>query len=62
MGIAKVNIGAERRKAFMDGIRNSLANLGLAEKFPHIIFPPALKRHAALIEEKMTVLGSVGKA
>jgi fructose-bisphosphate aldolase class II len=60
-GITKINIGAEPRTAFMDGLRASLAELDKREKFPHRIFPPALERHARLIEEKMIVLGSEGR-
>jgi fructose-bisphosphate aldolase class II len=57
-GITKINIGAEPRTAFMDGLRASLAELDASEKFPHRIFPPALERHARIIEEKMILLGS----
>ncbi len=57
-GITKINIGAGPRTAFMDGLRESLAELDESEKFPHRIFPPALERHAQFIEEKMMLLGS----
>lgn len=60
-GITKVNIGAEPRTAFMDGLRESLAEADESEKFPHRIFPRALERHAQLIEEKMVLLGSEGR-
>jgi len=61
LGIAKVNIGAEGRIAFFTGLRASLAELP-DEKFPHIILPPAIRSHAALVEEKIRVLMSDGKA
>ena len=60
-GITKVNFGAEPRTAFMDGLRESLAEADESEKFPHRIFPRALERHAQLIEEKMVLLGSEGR-
>ena len=60
-GITKINIGAEPRTAFMDGLRASLAELDESEKFPHRIFPRALECHAQLIEEKMVLLGSEGR-
>jgi ketose-bisphosphate aldolase len=62
MGITKVNIGAEARSAFVIGLRRSLAGAGEREKFPHRIFPPALASHARLVEEKMELLLSRGKA
>jgi fructose-bisphosphate aldolase class II len=61
-GITKINIGAEPRTAFMDGLRKSLKKLDQQEKFPHRIFPPAVKHHARIIEEKMELLGSTGRA
>jgi fructose-bisphosphate aldolase class II len=61
-GITKVNIGAEPRTAFMEGLRESLASLPEQEKFPHRIFPPAVKRHALFVEAKMELLGSTGRA
>ena len=61
-GIAKVNIGAEGRIAFFDGLRGSLAALPTSEKFPHIILPPAIRAHAGLVEEKIRMLMSDGKA
>jgi fructose-bisphosphate aldolase class II len=60
-GITKVNIGVEPRSAFIKGLRESLAEIDESEKFPHRIFPPALERHAQLIEEKMVLLGSEGR-
>lgn len=62
MGIAKVNIGAEGRIAFFTGLRASLATLPPTEKFPCRILPPAIDMHARLVEEKMRVLMSIGKA
>ncbi len=62
LGITKVNIGAEARGAFMAGLRESLSEHDKTEKFPHKIFPLALKYHAGLIREKMRVLNSEGKA
>jgi ketose-bisphosphate aldolase len=62
MGIAKVNIGAEARSAFMQGLRRSLADAGEHEKFPHRVFPAALECHARVVEEKMELLLSCGKA
>jgi fructose-bisphosphate aldolase class II len=62
LGITKVNIGVEPRRAFMQGLRRSLAEAGENEKFPHKIFPPALVSHARLVEEKMELLLSCGKA
>jgi fructose-bisphosphate aldolase class II len=62
IGITKVNIGVEPRRAFMQGLRKSLAEAGEEEKFPHKIFPPALESHARLLEEKMELLLSCGKA
>ena len=62
LGIAKVNIGAEGRIAFFDGLRASLAALPDTEKFPHIILPSALEAHANLVEEKIRMLMSDGKA
>jgi fructose-bisphosphate aldolase class II len=62
IGITKVNIGAEARSAFMQGLRRSLAEAGEHEKFPHRVFPAALECHARLIEEKMALLLSRGKA
>jgi fructose-bisphosphate aldolase class II len=61
-GITKINIGAEPRTAFVEGLRTSLAELDRTEKFPHRIFPPALTRHSELIEEKMILLGSKDRA
>jgi len=61
LGIAKVNIGAEGRVAFFDGLRASLTALPPTEKFPHRILPSALAAHAALVEEKMRVLMSGGR-
>lgn len=62
IGITKVNIGVEPRSAFMQGLRRSLAEAGENEKFPHKIFPLALESHARLVEEKMELLLSCGKA
>jgi fructose-bisphosphate aldolase class II len=62
LGITKVNIGAEPRSAFMEGLRLSLREHDRNEKFPHKIFPPALEAHARLIEARMTLLGSAGRA
>jgi fructose-bisphosphate aldolase class II len=62
MGITKVNIGAEARSAFMQGLRRSLAEADEHEKFPHRIFPLALESHARLVEEKMALLLSCGTA
>ncbi len=62
IGITKVNIGVEARSAFMTGLRKSLSELDVNEKFPHKIFPLALEFHANLIREKMIVLLSDGKA
>ncbi len=61
-GITKVNIGVEPRSAFMAGLRASLIALGDNEKFPHIIFRRALEQHAQLIQEKIVLLRSEGKA
>ena len=61
LGITKVNIGAEVRKAFMDGLRESLAELP-EERFPHILFPKAIESMRGLVEEKMRLFSSVGKA
>jgi len=61
MGIAKVNIGAEGRIAFFDGLRASLAALPPTEKFPHQILPPAIAAHARLVEEKIRTLGGEGQ-
>ena len=62
LGITKVNIGAEARSAFMAGLRKALIDLDENEKFPHKIFPRALEYHAQLIQQKMIVLRSDGKA
>lgn len=61
-GITKVNIGVEPRSAFMAGLRASLIALDDSEKFPHIIFRRALEQHAQLIQEKIVLLRSEGKA
>jgi len=61
MGITKVNIGAEGRIAFFDALRASLAAQP-TEKFPHLLLPPAIDAHARLVEEKIRVLMSDGKA
>lgn len=60
LGIAKVNIGAEGRIAFFDALRASLAAQP-TEKFPHLLLPPAIAAHTALVEEKIRVLMSDGK-
>ena len=62
IGITKVNIGAEARSAYMTGLRKSLSESDENEKFPHKIFPCALEYHAKLIQEKMIILLSDGKA
>ena len=62
LGIAKVNIGSECRKAFLDGLRRSLSESGDNENFPHNLFPPAIRCQAEIIEEKMRVLCSEGKS
>ena len=62
MGVAKVNIGAEGRLAYMTGLREGLAAAESNEKFPHKLFPPAFQRHAELIEQKLHDFGSVGQA
>lgn len=62
LGITKVNIGAEARKAFMDGLRQSLTELAPDEKFPHIIFPKAIESLREIVEEKMRLFSSLGKA
>ena len=62
LGITKINIGAEGRKAFMDGLRGSLKNLPPDEKYPHKIYSAAIEAHAAVIEDKMKLFKSEGKA
>jgi len=61
LGIAKVNIGAEGRIAYFTALRAALAEMP-NEKFPHIMLPPVFRAHAALVEEKIRVLMSDGKA
>jgi len=57
MGIAKVNIGSEGRKAYIDGIRDALA-ADKEEVFYHKLFPLANKFHQELVETKIKMLGS----
>jgi len=63
IGITKVNIGAEARAAYVKGLRESLDHPdNKNEKFMHKILPPALECHARLVEEKMKLFASDGKA
>lgn len=62
LGITKVNIGSECRKAFIDGLRTSLSEAGDDEHFPHNLFPNANQCHVKIIEEKMKLLYSEGKS
>ena len=57
IGIAKVNIGSEGRKAYMDGIREAL-NADKSEVFYHKLLPLANKRHQELVETKIKMMGS----
>ena len=61
MGITKINIGAAGRIGFMNGLRESLRNLP-DEKFPHLIYPKAVEGHSRVIEDKMRLFMSTGKA
>jgi len=61
LGITKVNIGSDGRKAFVDPLRKSLA-ANPDEVFVAKLFTPALESHTAFIQEKMRILGSAGKA
>lgn len=63
IGITKINIGAEGRAAYVKGLRRSLDHPDNEnEKFMHKILPPALASHAKLVEEKMKLFSSDGKA
>jgi ketose-bisphosphate aldolase len=62
LGITKINIGAEIRKAFMDGLRASLQAIGPDEEFPHLIYPPAIAGLRALVTKKMQLFHSAEKA
>jgi ketose-bisphosphate aldolase len=62
LGISKVNIGAEIRKAYMAGLRASLQAVGPDERFPHLIYPPAFDGLQVLAVEKMELFRSTGKA
>ncbi|MCK4751610.1 MAG: class II fructose-bisphosphate aldolase, partial [Bacteroidales bacterium] len=61
MGITKINIGADGRIGFMSGLRKSLKDFP-DEKFPHLIYPKAVERHSGVIEEKIKLFMSDGKA
>jgi len=61
MGIAKVNIGSEGRKAYMDGIRQAL-EADKEEVFYHKLLPLANEMHQALVEEKIKMMLSDEKA
>ncbi len=57
MEIAKVNIGSEGRKAYVDGIRDAM-NADKNEVFYHKLFPLANKYHQELVETKIKMMGS----
>ncbi len=61
MGITKINIGADGRHAFFQGLRAS-EPFQAGEKFPHVNYPSAVASHIQLIENKMRAFGSIGRA
>jgi len=62
IGITKINVGAEGRKAYFDGIDEAMATGDRKDNFIHKMFPPVLKRHGAFLERAMRLFSSDGKA
>ena len=62
LGITKINIGAEMRIPFFNGFRAALEAGGPEEKWPYNLYPEAVRQVSAVIEEKLRLFGSAGKA
>ena len=60
LGVAKVNVGAEGRKAFFDGIKEVFSQFP-DQIFPSAIYKGACKKHRKILVDKMRLLGSAQK-
>jgi ketose-bisphosphate aldolase len=62
MGLAKVNVGTELKKAFSDTIRKMAGELPASEIDPRKYLKPVKAACAAIVKEKLEAFGSAGKA
>jgi ketose-bisphosphate aldolase len=62
MGLAKVNVGTELKKAFSDAIRKTASELPVSEIDPRKYLKPVKAACAAIVKEKLTAFGSANKA
>ena len=60
LGIAKINVGAEGRQAWFDGIKEAFEE-NPQERFPHVIYRRGSVSHKELVKRKMRLFGSSGK-
>lgn len=60
LGISKVNINTELRKAYVGGLREELKEHP-EELKPYTIFPPALEEVKKIVKDKIVILGSSGQ-
>jgi fructose-bisphosphate aldolase class II len=61
IGIAKINVGAEGRKAFFYGMKE-IFRTKPEEIFPSVIYEGARREHRAILIEKMRLFGSSNMA
>jgi ketose-bisphosphate aldolase len=62
MGLAKVNVGTELKKAFSDTIRKMTSTLPVSEIDPRKYLKPVKTACAAIVKEKLEAFGSANKA
>lgn len=60
LGITKVNVNTELRAAFMHALR--IAVRSRTEIAPYVVFPPVVAAVQKVVEQKIRLFGSAGKA
>ncbi len=60
-GITKMNMNTELRVSFVGALRHAL-NTNLSETTPYKIYPEAMEAMGKVVEEKIRLCGSAGKA
>lgn len=62
MGLSKVNVGTELKKAFSDTIRKMVGELPVSEIDPRKYLKPVKAACAGIVKEKLEAFGSANKA
>jgi len=61
MGLAKINVGTEFKKAYSDALRRSCATLPESQIDPRKYMKPVKDACAEIVKEKIDIFGSAGK-